>query len=260
MWKILSLILCLMIVNAQTYATTVSGGVEKNGTAYSNRIIDSETNTPVADAKVALPQKRYTTYTDDAGAFELNTNINDNTIMSIEKEGYKPYSITLNAHDKNHPIIIGIEKTNGQNLQISNDLIHLGDDNFSDTSASASEFKTTSKGPYITKQFKMAANALSRTNYLLIGSIIGIDTILARSMGQNRVVNAYSSPPEVFFNGNKIAEIQLNGDGQKIKIPRNLVRPNQINEITIRTGRNMAQKAYVDYDDIELMNLSIVSE
>lgn len=33
-----------------------------------------------------------------------------------------------------------------------------------------------------------------------------------------------------------------------------------MNEITIRTGRNLKQTAYIDYDDIEFMNLSIQSE
>ena len=60
--------------------------------------------------------------------------------------------------------------------------------------------------------------------------------------------------------GNKIAEIKLNGDGQRVKLPRNLIRPDQINEITIRTGKNLAQHAYIDYDDIEFMNLSITSD
>ena len=103
----------------------------------------------------------------------------------------------------------------------------------------------------------MAATALNRTNYIVIGSIIGIDTAMARAMGQNNVRNSFSSPPEVFFNGNKIAEIHLNGDGQKIKIPSNLIRPGEKNEITLKTGKNLMQTAYTDYDDIELMNLSI---
>ena len=65
------------------------------------------------------------------------------------------------------------------------------------------------------------------------------------------------SAPVVYFNGNKISEIQLNGDGQKIKLPSSLIRKNQVNEITIKTGRNLMQTAYVDYDDIEFMNLII---
>ena len=68
---------------------------------------------------------------------------------------------------------------------------------------------------------------------------------------------AFASPPEVYFNGNKISEIQLNGDGQRIKLPSSLIRKSQVNEITIKTGRNLMQTAYIDYDDIEFMNLII---
>ena len=75
-------------------------------------------------------------------------------------------------------------------------------------------------------------------------------------MGQNRQPNAYASPTEVYFNGNKIADVQINGDGQKIKLPRNLVKSG-INEVMIKTGRTLMQTSYVDYDDIEFMNLSI---
>ena len=74
---------------------------------------------------------------------------------------------------------------------------------------------------------------------------------------KEKIPNAFASPPEVYFNGNKISEIQLNGDGQKIKLPSNLIKKNQVNEITIKTGRNLMQTAYVDYDDIEFMNLII---
>ena len=83
---------------------------------------------------------------------------------------------------------------------------------------------------------------------------------MAKSMKQNSIVNSFSSPPEVYFNGSKLAEIPLNGDGQRIRIPNNLLRPGQMNEVTIRTGRNLKQTAYIDYDDIEFMNLSIQSE
>jgi len=258
MYKLIGFILVFCIGITPLNAATVTGSVEKTG--MTNRVVDTKTNMPVSGAKVALPKQNYTTYTDSQGAFELEADIKGQTIMSVEKDGYKPFSLTLNANAAQHPIVLGIEKSNGYDMQISSDLIHLGDDNFSDTSANAGEFRTKSHGPSLTKQFKMAADVISRSHFLVIGSIVGIDTLLARSMGQNKIVNAYSSPPEVFFNGSKIAEIQLNGDGQRIKIPKKLIKPNQMNEITIRTGRNLAQKKYVDYDDIELMNLSVVSE
>ena len=44
----------------------------------------------------------------------------------------------------------------------------------------------------------------NKTNYLVIGSILGIDTALARGMGQNNITTSFASPPKVFFNGKKI--------------------------------------------------------
>ena len=76
-------------------------------------------------------------------------------------------------------------------------------------------------------------------------------------LGQSKVQTTYSSPPEVFFNNSKIAELKINGDHQEIKLPINLIKKSENNEIMIKTGQNMFQQSYVDYDDIELMNLSI---
>ena len=106
-----------------------------------------------------------------------------------------------------------------------------------------------------TKRFQLKNIKLNKPIFLVIGSIIGIDTNMARSIGQNRISNAFASPPEIYFNGNLISEIQINGDNQRIRIPSQLIKRNQSNEVTIKTGRNLMQTAYVDYDDIEFMNL-----
>lgn len=90
---------------------------------------------------------------------------------------------------------------------------------------------------------------------IVIGSVIGLDTKLAKEMGQNRIASVYSSPAEVFFNGQKIGELNINGDNQEIVIPKNLIH--MTNEVTIRTGKNLFQHAYVDYDDIELANIRV---
>ena len=261
MFKEYILVLLLVVgIASPCVSMTVSGNVEKNGTVTSNRIIDSETNFPIPDVKVELPKQNYTTYTDEQGAFELNADIENNTIMSVEKDGYKPFSLTINEQIAARPMILGIQKSSGREIVIESAMLHLGDNNFSAGSANCSEFKLKAIGPFYTKTFKMSANTLSLTNYLVIGSIIGIDTAMARSMGQNSIKNSFSSPPEVYFNGTKIAEIQLNGDNQKIKLPNSLIRADSVNEVTIQTGRNLTQHAYVDYDDIELLNLSIQSE
>ena len=254
------IIITLMCVFAfiPANATVMEGGISKMGEA--NRIVDAETNMPVAGAKVILPKQNYSTVTDIDGRFSLNAQVKDSSILAVEKDGYRPFSLTVDQKIASRPIVLGIEKSNAKDIVISSEMFHLGDDNFSEASANSSEFKGKSIGPFYSKTFMMAANAVSRKNYLVIGSIIGIDTLMARTLKQNTIVNSYASPPEVYFNGAKIAEIQLNGDRQRIRLPNNLVKSGQMNEITIRTGRNLRQTAYIDYDDIELMNLSIESE
>ncbi|MBR2386421.1 hypothetical protein IKA92_03910, partial [bacterium] len=47
----------------------------------------------------------------------------------------------------------------------------------------------------------------------------------------------------------------INGDNQEIEIPSSLITGND--EITIKTGKNLFQREYIDYDDMEFMNLRI---
>ena len=98
------------------------------------------------------------------------------------------------------------------------------------------------------------------TNYLVIGSLVGLDTKLANKMGQNKMRSAYSTPAEVYFNGQMIGKLQINGDGMRVKIPNSLIKPNSKNQITIKTGYNMSRNDRIDYDDIEILNLSILTE
>lgn len=257
MYKILISLCIALIIELPAFCDIVQGGVEKEMVVGSNKVLDAATNAPIGGAKVSLPQDNYQTYTDSNGNFSLGTNINGQTVMSVEKSGYKPYSVTINERSVSKPIILGIEKSTPHDITVDTNMFHLGDNSYSDLSANAKEFQVQAIGPYYSKEFKIPSIAYGASPALVIGSIIGVDTRMAKSLGQNKVAGAYSSPPEVYFNGNKIAEIQVNGDGQKIKVPYNLVKQNQLNEVTIKTGRNMLQTAYVDYDDIEFMNLSV---
>ena len=255
--KFLTFFLSLFLI-LPACAQPMEVGISKTGAA--NQIIDNGTNMPVPNAKISLPKQNYTTYTDDNGLFNISGKINDSSVIAVEKDGYRPFSLTINEKIAARPIIIGIEKTNAQDIVISTEMVHLGDDNFSEHSANSGEFRGRSVGPFYSKTFKIDQFNRNKPNYLVIGSIIGVDTLMARSMKQNSITNSFSSPPEVYFNGQKIAEIQINGDGQRIKIPNNLIRGGSMNEVTIKTGHNLQQTAYIDYDDIELMNLSVVSE
>ncbi len=252
---IISILICFTSTSA--FAATFEGGVSEIGQGDSNVVIDRDTNQVISGARVSLPKQNYSTYTDENGVFQLNTHVDGTSILSVEKENYRPFSMTVDRFSLAAPLTLGIEKTNANDIVIDKDMYHLGDDNFSDLSANAMQFSMKAIGPFYTKAFDLKNIDINKSVYFVIGSIIGIDTALARSMGQNQIANSYASPPEVFFNGNKIAELELNGDNQRIKLPKNLIRPNAKNEITIKTGRNMMQTAYIDYDDIEFMNLSI---
>jgi hypothetical protein len=256
MKKFLSLFLLLNLMlsgNAKTY----EGSVSERGTLQQHRITDKSTGQGIGGAKITLPKENYTTKTNKDGYFELDTSIDGTSILSVQKDKYKPFSMTVTEKTFQKPLEVSIEKSNAHDISIDTSMYHLGDGSFSDNSANAYEFRSGAIGPFYTKRFHLRNIDLSAPVYLVIGSIIGIDTLMARTMGQNHHPNAYASPPEVYFNGNKVAEIQINGDGQKIKLPPNLIRKNGVNELTVKTGRNLLQSAYVDYDDIEFMNLSI---
>lgn len=255
MKKLIILTYVILFYNLSVNSAPLQANISKEGEAGINKIVDAQTNMPIKGAKISLPQKNYSTTTNSDGTFNLKADINGATVLSVEKEGYQPFSLTINEQIASRPIVVGIEKTNPMDITIDKDMFHLGDNNYSDNSANASEFRVKCVGPFYTKNVKI--NRATDNTYLVIGSIIGVDTKMARSMGQNNISVAYASPPEIFFNGNKIAEIELNGDGQRFKIPENLIKTGQNNEITIKTGRNMMQTSYIDYDDIEFMNLSI---
>lgn len=261
MWKNFGIIiLAAIFLSEPAFCAVFEGGVEKTGMGTSSLILDSQTNQPVENVKITLPKENFTTYTDSNGAFNLSAKLNSPSILSVEKEGYRPYSITVDKSVKDKPIVVSIEKSSADDILVTDGWYHLGDDSFSPNSANCSEFHQKASGSFYTKTFNIPARAMSSKYVLIVGSIIGIDSLLAQQMGQNRVKTSYASSPEIFFNGIKIANIELNGDGQRFALPPNLVRKGMENEITIKTGKNMSQTSRIDYDDIEFMNLSIISE
>lgn len=249
---IFSLILLYFLLPC--YADIITGEVSKDTTLNKNIVYDTLTNTPIEGVIIKIPSKNLVTKTLKDGTFKLQTNITGPTIMALEKEGYKPFSMTL-TDDLKNPIQVGIEKTNPLDIVVDTKMIHLGDDSFSYNSANASEFSNFSMGSFYSNDFKIRQIKANEDIFLVIGSIIGIDTDVAQKLGQSHVRTAFSSPPEVFFNNNKIAEININGDNQKIKIPKNLVSFNNMNNLTIKAGRNLHKVSSIDFDDIEFTNI-----
>lgn len=256
------LISAAVIFQTAAIATTFTGGVSKVGQNESNRVIDAQTKQGIEFAKITIPQKNFRTYTDANGNFEIEKiQITQPTLLNVEKEGYRPFSLTINNDESlSKPMKIEIAKSEAMDIGIESEILHLGDNSFSKNSANASDFQIKASGPYYSKDFIMTDNAKRYSNYLVIGSIVGLDTKLANRMGQNKMKTAYSSPAEVYFNGQLIGKLQVNGDGQRIKIPNSLIQANSKNQITIKTGHNMQRHDRIDYDDIEILNLSILTE
>ncbi len=247
--------LLIILTGLPVFSKTITGEVKKETQTDVNRIYDAMNNKPVEGAIVRLPSKRYSAITDRDGTFKLETRINSPTIMSVEKDGYKPFSMSLNSNSEKDPIIVGIEKTTPNDIIVETDMIHLGDDSFSINSAHAYDFSLQSMGSFYSKDFPVGKLKNAQTVVLSIGSIIGIDTLQAQTMGQSGVKTTYSSAPEIFCNGHKIAEIKINGDNQKINIPKSVFFGADIMNITIKTGRNLLKKTAIDFDDIEFTNL-----
>ena len=157
MRRILILFL-LILIGKPAICDPISGYAEKQGlTIKPNRVVDSSNGSPISSAKINIPSKNYSTTTDENGNFRLQADINAPTIMSVEKDGYKPFSLTMDKLATAKPIVIGIEKSNPADIIIKQDLLHLGDNNFSTNSANANDFQADAKTPYFSKKFKITA-------------------------------------------------------------------------------------------------------
>ena len=59
----------------------------------------------------------------------------------------------------------------------------------------------------------------------------------------------------IYINSKKIGEIKINADNQEISLPKGILKQNSANTIRIETGVNQQARTYVDYDDMEFMNI-----
>ena len=90
----------LFVMQNLTLATTFTGGVSKVGQNESNQVIDAKTKQGIEFAKITIPQKNFRTYTDANGNFELEKiQITQPTLLNVEKEGYRPFSLTINNNE-----------------------------------------------------------------------------------------------------------------------------------------------------------------
>lgn len=255
MKNIITIFIYFFLLTNCTYAGVISGKINHDDINFKNKIVDYKTQKPLSNAKITIPEIHYTTYSDSEGCFKLNADIVDKTVLFVEKEGYKVFSLTVDNNVFNSPLKLGIEQTNPFDMQISQGVIHLGDNMFSDNSANSTDFRLSADSHYYSKIFNRPKYNSKQDVIIKIGTLIGLDTKKAKQTGQNRIAKVYSSPTEVYVNGHKIAKLELNGDNIEIIIPKNILK--DTNELLIKTGKNLFQTNYTDYDDIELANLRI---
>ncbi len=255
MKKIFYILLCFCVSMNFIFAEVITGKIDEYATNNKNKIIDSKTKHALSNAKISIPELNYTTYSDNDGTFRLNVDVNSKTVMFVEHEGYKVFSLTVDNNVLKNPLKLGIEKSNPFDLQISEGVIHLGDNMFSTNSANSGDFRLTAKGESFVQTFKTPNLSPSMEVIVKIGTVIGLDTKKAKEAGQNRIAKVYSSPMTVKVNGIQIGKIELNGDNKEFVVPKNILK--ETNELVITTGQNLFQTQYVDYDDCELANIRV---
>ena len=145
--SLLGALLCYFMLTP-AYSSALNGSVQEDAFVQGDlsKVIDSSTGMPINGAKVSIPSKGISAITDGRGCFKLNANIKGPAILSVQKEGYRPFSLTVTENSLGKPFILSIDKQAANQLVIDTELRHLGDDNYSSSSANASDFKTGSTG------------------------------------------------------------------------------------------------------------------
>ncbi len=236
------------------FAFELNGSVQKQEVYKMNTVSDKASGYSVADAIVSVPNKGYVTHTDSSGKFSLPPNLSPPFVLAVKKQGYQPFSLTVNEYGET-PFNLSISKSSANKLAVESDTFHLGDNSYSESSANAGDFRVKSSGVFYQKSVFIKNLAPDEKVVIAIGSLIGVDTKEAKRLHQTNVIDAYSSPVRIFLNGKEIGNLKINGDNQKISVPKTFIRQNANNIIKIVAGINQTQSDYTDYDDFEFTNL-----
>lgn len=242
----------------------LTGNVQENdylkqnslsGENPSGFVKDALSGLPISGANISLPDKNVSTISKADGSFKLNLQGQQgNFILSVKKEGYLPFALNAKADDFSRPFVLHIEKFHGQ-IVIDSNIHHLGDNNYSDLSANASAFKLPAEGPTFIKEFYLESLP-PKGMVLKIGSIIGLDTMESRELGQSHI-DTFSSPLSIYVNSVKVAEIAVNENNKAIPIYNMALKAHAKNLLVLQTGINQIYQyaGGIDYDDIEFMNI-----
>lgn len=247
--------------------------------AYSGRVVDSQTGQPLSNVEVAVPGAGISVRTDAEGWFQLPDNVPSDEILVARLENYLPYSQTTRAGSQ--ALELELDRWDrATTLVLETDVVRLGDNQYSAQSAAAGQFQFPSQGYQLIRTFELNRSPTTPP-ILKIGTLIGLDTPEAVRAGQSRVPYADMSPFSVILNGQAVSTISLGGNNLSIPLPTSLLRPG-INTLTLETGKTLhagtGQSSVnipilggilgvrvpasrggsrLDYDDIQLTNIVI---
>ncbi|MGK7906504.1 MAG: dockerin type I domain-containing protein [Synechococcus sp.] len=202
--------------------------------AYSGQVIDRTTGKPLANVAVDIPGAGVAVRTDSQGRFQLPENVPSNEILTAKLEDYVPHSQTTS--EEGAPLRVELERLDeNRTLVLQSDVVHLGDDQYSEQSAGARDFRLRSQGREMVRQFRLEQPPRQPAE-LVIGSLIGLDTAEAVRAGQSGIATADMSPMEIELNGTRIHSISVAADNIRIPLPVSLLRQG-MNTVVIRTGK-----------------------
>ncbi len=275
-------------------ATDAPTGQVQLDSAYSGQVVDRLTGQPLAGVEVAIPGAGISVRTDAQGRFRLPGAIPAEEILVARLENYLPYSQSTGSGQASgdQPLQLQLERWDpNTTLVLESNVIRLGDNQYSPESAAAGQFLAPAQGVDLTRSFSLQQMP-PRPPILRIGSLIGLDTAAAYRAGQSRIPSADMSPMQVIVNGVEVEQIHLGGDNLRIPLPLHHLRLG-MNTVTLRTGKTVIQpnrvtrgpqvpisipllggslqisvpvggsavsrhgRAWVDYDDVQLANVTI---
>lgn len=231
-------------------------------------VVDARTGQPLAGVEVSLPDEGVSVRTDSEGRFTLPRHA-EGKILSARTAAYAPTATTTTGGGGYR---LALEKLSPRLRVLDDRAHHLGDDKYGYGSANHTDFKLAAEGTVYSRIFSIDGEPVGDLT-LRIGSIIGLDTPRAVSVGQSRLTQFLYAPRDglrVFLNNRLVQRVELNGDDVRIRLPVELLRSGR-NEIRLETYpltlpdrepddhlQDLLQVAGIsNHDDIEFAHLML---
>ena len=114
--RVILVVLILVFSNLCGFCEKLSGEVSKQGELERNTVVEQETGAGVGNARVSVPAQNFDTVTDQTGGFNIPASMIPPYIMSVKKDGYKPFSMTVTEKALAAPLLLQIEKATQKQL------------------------------------------------------------------------------------------------------------------------------------------------